>query len=620
MLRTLLLVTLLAGLGAAELRLARIFSDHQVLQAGIPCPIWGWAAPGATIAASFGDLRGEAVAEADGRWRINLDPMDASAEPRRLVVTSGGAEVALEDVLVGEVWLCAGQSNMARSVASERRQYPQLPLGQTDLPLIRYVQVPAYASAAPLDDLDPAAQGAAAWCPVSAETAEASMASPFYFARALQLELGVPVGLVQVAVSGTTQTAWCARAVLDVVGADDGLTWATRFEQAEAALAKRKGPFTTWAGYETLDAAWHADPQGRWPGGLPAANFPSVLYHTQIHPLAPLAFRGALWNQGEGGPSHNYGHRLHAMVAQWRQRFGHDFHFVFSSLGRATTSGPPLDPVIRSFYRSAVNARLGEAQAAFGTSGTWVDIADLGNSDTHWGRKDEAGQRYADAALARVYGSARSFTGPQLVAADIVTGRAELRFAHTGDGLVYAPSIDGISGFVLQVGAELRWIAPSAVEAERLVFEDAAITADAIIAYAQHPNPHETLFNRDGFPAAIFQAGEGKLRYGKDARQLVEPVEPTGKARLHVAEVRASHVIVGVVRDAIAARVHLPTAWSGAKVFRGGQQEPAAIEEADGARFVTVRLDPTQAPVVVTDATADSATIAAATAAAEERF
>lgn len=627
--RLVFLLALVTAASAADLRLAKVFQDHAVLQTGMPAPIWGWAEPGATISVAFAGQTVTATAGENGRWQATLAPLAVATTPANLVVTSGDRTLTCADVLVGEVWLCAGQSNMARSFDNEAAEYPQLKerRGTTDLPLLRAFRLPAYASATPRDDIDPATQGSASWAVCSDATAGSIFASPFFFAQRLTAERGVPVGLIQVAVSGTTQTAWCAPEVLDACAAggvdpsyDQALT------QAEAGLVRAKAPFATWAAFEEVDAAWHADPKGRWPGGLPACQFPGVLFHAQILPLAPLAFRGALWNQGEAGPSNGYARRLHAMVQDWRKRFGHDFHFIFSSLGRGSSTPPPLEPVLGSFYRSAVTHQLGEAQTLFGDSGTWVDIADLGNSETHWGRKDAAGRRYADAALSRVYGKSVDFSGPLLVETTAAPGRWTLRFTRSGGGLRYAASLGGATGFVLQQGEESRWIAPVEVTADTLVFADEALDQPAtIIAYGRHPNPHETLHGGSGLPASAFVAGEAAPRLGKDTAPWISLVDG-GKAKLHVAEVRATYVVVSAIQlrgeGTATVQMTLPQEWDGvaARDADGGPVEISALGGGDQPPGVRVTVTVGGPAVVIASGDLDDATWALALAAATERF
>lgn len=628
--RVALLVALVsATIHAADLRLAQSFQDHAVLQTGMPVPVWGWAEAGATVTVAFAGQTVSATAGGSGRWQATLAPLAVATTPGDLVVTSGGQTLTCGDVLVGEVWLCAGQSNMARSFDNEAAEYPQLKerQGTTDLPLLRAFRLPAYASATPRDDIDAATQGSATWTVCTAQTAGSIFASPFFFAQRLIAERGVPVGLVQVAVSGTNQTAWCAPEVLDTLAAAGvGPSYDQAFTQAEAGLVRSKTPFTTWEAFAKVDADWHADPQERWPGGLPACQFPGVLFHAQILPLAPLAFRGALWNQGEAGPANGYARRLHAMIQDWRARFGHDFHFIFSSLGRGSSTPPPLEPVLGSFYRSAVTHQLGEAQQLFGDSGTWVDIADLGNCETHWGRKDAAGQRYANAALTRVYGTPADFSGPLLEEVVTAPGRWTLRFARSGGGLRYAAALGGATGFVLQQGDESRWIAPVEVTADTLVFADEALDhPTTIIAYGRHPNPHEAFFGGSGLPASAFVAGEAAPRLGKDPAPWIRLVDG-GKAKLHVAEVRATYVVVSAIQLRGTGTVHVemtPQAgWDGLAVrdAHGDRVDVFATAGGNEPSKIRIALTVGGPAVVIASGDLDEATWALALAAAKERF
>lgn len=624
-----LFCVLVGAIPAAELRLAHLFQDHMVLQADLPVPIWGWAEPGSTVQVRFATQEQSATGDDSGRWEVRLAAMPSDGRGQTLEVRCGDATLVRQDVVVGEVWLCTGQSNMARDLRTEAGQYPPLAarLGDHDLPQIRFIRYPQAPSDTPREEIDPVTQGNAAWTVCSPETAPSSMASPYFFARRLHAELGVPVGLIQVAVSGTTQTAWCAPEVLDACAAAnprDSITYAAALRQAEAALTRNKSTFPNWDAFRAADQAWRANPVGRRPLDMTIANFPGVLYHSQIHPLAPFVFRGAMWNQGEGGPMEAYGSRLHAMVTQWRQRFGHDFHFLVSSLGRSTTATPPLQPDVALFYRSAVNAQLRAAQQAFADSGTWVDIADLGNTDTHWGQKDVAGHRYADAALARVYGKPRAFSGPLLDTVEHQAGRIQLRFTRTDGGLVYAPSIDGISGFVLEVDGAKHWLAPSAVTDDTLTFADERITADAQLAYGYHPNPHETLHNGAGYPASMFRIGSGNVPMSSKSPSFLR-LTAKSPAKLHIAQVRAQSVVVSAVQSRGKGEVDVsfqaPKDWAGLRLVQGNRDEIVPLTTGtDDMRSAVLKLTINAEPVVLCDTAADPSAVDAARTAAKERF
>jgi sialate O-acetylesterase len=360
--RLLLLLALLSVIvpvSAAELRLAQPFQNHMVLQRQMPVPVWGWTDPSKTVTVKLGDQSATATSDGTGYWCAKLPAMEANSTGQTLTVTDGAKTITLNDVLVGEVWFCAGQSNMARPLKEEMIENPQAPkefyTTDLDYPLVRFINYPNAASDTPLTDMDPVIDGKAAWQPFSATTSGDSMVMAFFFGRSLFKDLQVPVGLVQIAVSGTTQTAWAPKDVLDSVKADGArtFTYDDCFDAQEKALAAGKDPYKSWADWKTAEAAWRANPTGRWPGSLTILDYPGVLYNALVHPLAPMAFRGMIWHQGEAGPAPMYGARMVAMVNAWRKDYGQNFWFITGTMTRFTTKGPPLVPAAESL-RSGV--------------------------------------------------------------------------------------------------------------------------------------------------------------------------------------------------------------------------------------------------------------------------
>ena len=180
---------------AETLRLPSIISDHMVLQRDKPVAIWGWAEPGSEVTVGFKDQTATARADDAGKWRVDLEPLTADASPAQLTVSSGDQTLTVDDILVGEVWLCSGQSNMEWPV--HRSDNPDDEIAAADWPLIRHIKAPHRPSMKPMDDID------AEWAVCSPETAGHFTAVGYYFARKLHKELDVPVGLVNASWGGT---------------------------------------------------------------------------------------------------------------------------------------------------------------------------------------------------------------------------------------------------------------------------------------------------------------------------------------------------------------------------------------------------------------------------------
>ena len=597
-------------------RLAHVFQDQMVLQRGVPVPIWGWAEPGTDVTVTVAGQRHETVTGEDGYWRVDLKPLTVSSEGLTLTASAGDQHLEFDDILVGEVWLCAGQSNMDWLLSKVLQHYPQLAkrLGTTDLPRMRFIRYRQYASTEPLKDMEPGVHGSAAWKPVTAETARVSMALPFFFGRELHQELDVPVGLIQVAEGGTSQTAWSPRAVIDQVVAETGseLTYEYLIEKAEKMLEKYNAPVTNWEEYVEVDRAWRAGAEGRRRVAL-AKWFPCVLFNAQIHPLAPFAFRGIIWHQGEGGPNQEHEQRMVALVNNWRELFERDFLFVWGGLSRHTDFPPPTTPITSLSYRARRNFQFLRAQKMFGYGGksAFCDFYDLGNFNTHFGQKDKAGDRFARAALARAHGKDVMFTGPQLIESGLSPGEIRLTFAHAGGGLMYRPSFDGITGFILKNGDTSTWIEPANVGHDTLTFTDKGITAESELYYGFHYNPHETLFNKAGFPASLFQvpeAPEPRVSGGYPSRWhgpqhvgLVEFVkEPPKNVKMSVTHARRHVYIFGIeqrlydkkrLSDAYRMQLYVPSEWDDIRVEHKGKPIEVSETKTHSGGQRTIDLD-----------------------------
>lgn len=600
-LRPLLILFVSAGscyslTASAALRPARIFQDHMILQREKSVPVWGWADPGAGVKIAFAGQEKQGRADTEGYWRVALDPLTASASGSPLTITSGTETHTLVDVLVGEVWLCAGQSNMARPLQNDAFDYPRFKEYQkdADYPLIRFFACPTYASTTPQTDLDPAVQAGAKWQILSPSNSAQVMSIPFFFAKDLTNKLKIPIGLIQVAVSGTPLTSWMAKETFDDMAAKlPGLPdYQQSFAESEVKLDKSKQAFKNWAQFQAAESAWKANPTGQWPGSNPSIpDFPSVLYNGLVHPLAPFALEGVLWHQGESGPGPKHSELLMAMVQQWRKLFGQDFYFIWGTLTRSTATPPALEPSLNP-HRGTINEEFLLASQTFGPGGraVLVNFYDLGNASTHWAEKMEAGHRMAGAALSQVYGRKDIvFTGPELVSATIEGPVVRAKFRHIGGGLVYEPSVNGISGFVIAGGgAELRW-ANVAIEGDTVVFSHPDVPKPTNVYYGWDSNPHETLFNREGYPAMGFRAvSRTAFTKGNPGEPFVELVTPVPRMNLNISHVRRNGFLITVgqpkTSGSTPVRVRVPAEWEGATVTIGGQ--PVAVRPIAGGRVL----------------------------------
>ncbi|WP_157947704.1 sialate O-acetylesterase [Abditibacterium utsteinense] len=470
---------------ATGLSLNPLFSDHMVLQREAPVPVWGMAAAGAVVSVVFGGQTQTAKADAKGQWRLTLAALDASSVPRELGISCGKERLALHDVLVGDVWLCAGQSNMQAWVAGTDVE----PLvASADVPSIRVFLVDVTATEQPQTRFR---QGqppimvpvqrekmdfyGLKWIPSSQQDAPWFSAVTYAFGRALHTRTGVPVGLITAALGGTRAQAWTPREALEQ-------------EPSLRNLVAR--PAT--------ELGDNARPCG--------------LYNGSIAPLQPFALKGIVWYQGESDAddfeqAQNYRQLLPALVQGWRRAWMSEIPFLIVQL---PAFGPaPSAPV------DAPWAWLREAQLATVAGLPQTDLVvsvDTGSMDNlHPPTKKIIGDRLAQMALAP---STIKFNGPHLNCFKIQGGQVALRFAGVGEQLITQEVVRGkdrvlaqtVSGFEV-CGADGKFVAAEAsiVRENRVLVSSSQVPEPIAVRYGWAGFPECNLFSSDGWPASPFR-------------------------------------------------------------------------------------------------------------------
>jgi len=496
-LTAILVLAAIASIAQAKVKLPSILSDNMVLQQGRPVTIWGWAEPGEKITvelnrrflppaaeeeaetASFGNhawtttrVETARTADARGRWRMELDALEPG-EPFTLTITdSAGEKTTIKNILIGEVWLCSGQSNMEMRVDQCNNAKDEIAAAQH--PEIRFFQVRNATADRPQRDC----QGG--WVVCSPETIGRCTAAGYYFANELLEELDVPVGLIQSDWGGTPAEAWTSRQAL----------------AAEPSLAP-------------LLARWQvAIRRDRRQARSPPR--PANLYNAMIAPLLPCSIRGAIWYQGESNVGRAYQYRtlFPAMIADWRARFNQpDLPFGFVQIAPFTYTGRnnQVDP--------RWCAELREAQLLTLKSVPHTGMAvtmDIGNpKNIHPTNKQDVGHRLAVWALATVYGKNRVYSGPIYRSMAVERDRIRLWFDHVGSGLA---SRDGkaLSHFTI-AGADMKFHPATArIDGPTVVVASDEVKAPAAVRFAWHETAEPNLMNQEGLPASPFRTDEEK--------------------------------------------------------------------------------------------------------------
>jgi sialate O-acetylesterase len=506
LLPTLIVFTLTVSvLNLRALELPTIFSDHMVLQQGQPLPVWGRAEAGSTVTVAFGKQSVDAVADADGKWLATLAPETASAEPATLQVRSGQKEVSFKDVLVGEVWLCSGQSNMQLTV-QESLNADLTALGGSK-PLLRLYLVDRVASTTPRFSAN------ATWTATDSKTISAFSAAGFYFGSVLQSTLGVPVGLIAASWGATPAIAWTRPAVLDkhplliqrVAEWEEGMKKfpeqfvAYQAKCAEWNQANGKPPdakVDQWT-YPNAPKPPPYDPNG--------SNRPGNLANGMLATVAPFAIRGAIWYQGENDTDwvpEKYDERLGVMVDDWRIWWNNPslaFGVVQLASHMQPVDGPSDDPW----------AKLRESQRRFVRKDPHAGLAvaiDVGEANSiHPFNKEAVGQRLARWALADVYKKISLRGGPEPIEATF-EAVVKIRFESVGGGL-WAFNGDPLEGFTLAGADGVFHAAKAEIKGKDTVeVSSPSVPAPQTVRYAWAKNPRgANLTNKQRLPAGPFE-------------------------------------------------------------------------------------------------------------------
>jgi sialate O-acetylesterase len=506
---SLLLVVAVCQSGLAAPLLSPLFQNHAVLQRDKPTPIWGTATPGEAVVVEFRSQRREATADETGRWLVTLDAMPASAEPATLRVTSSAGAARADNVLVGEVWFCAGQSNMAWTVQNSLN--PEQELAAADYPQIRYFRVRGQPAQQPQRD-DPKL---GAWLIARSGTRsggdDATMTRAFgavsyFFAREIHRRLNVPVGVINSSVGGTRIEAWTALTTLEQSPAWPSVQarWQQRLDAHPAAMDRYQRELAEYE--QKAKAAREAGTEPprppRKPEGFGSRWMPAGLYNGMVHPVAPLAIRGFLWYQGEANaPQHgDYTSQLTDLITQWRAEFGQgDLPFYFVQLPNLHMRTDPTQQMW-AWQREAQQRALVTPHTAMAVT---IDVGEPDN--VHPRNKQEVGRRLALLALRRVYGQDVIDSGPIFQRAVVQGDSMLVTFTHD-EGLTLAPG--GQGAFELAGDDRVFHPAVATLDGTTLRVRSAQTPAPVAVRYAWKNNPSSVISNGAGLPAGPFRSDD----------------------------------------------------------------------------------------------------------------
>lgn len=477
------------GRAIAEVRLPAIIGSGMVLQQESDVPLWGWAAPGTAIRVQADWLSEPATttATAAGEWSVRLRTPKAGG-PYKLTI-DGDNTVTLEDVLIGEVWICSGQSNMEWSVGLVYgpgvENYADV-IRAANHPDIRLFDVENAVAVKPARDCN------GKWQRCTPETLPPFSAIGFFFGRRLHEELHVPIGLIGSNWSGTPAEAWTSEATMSGVP-----KLAAHYADDLALVAKERAHSRRRVGL----AGTQLPP--RPPLAAIGPNTATTLYNGMIAPLVPFGIRGVIWYQGESNRNAARLYRIlfPAMISDWRRSWAQgDFPFYYVQIAPFAYGGDVGE-----------SAEVREAQRltlAVPNTGMVVTL-DIGNPrDIHPGHKDEVGRRLALCALAKTYGQEGLVcSGPLYRSMDIEDNRIRLHFDNIGAGLV---SRDGkpLTCFTI-AGAERHWVpAVAEIDGGDVLVSSEQVSHPVAVRFAWGTADEPNLSNREGLPASSFSTDD----------------------------------------------------------------------------------------------------------------
>ena len=484
-----------------------VISDHAVLQRDVGLPLRGTARPHTAVTITFGPDQWTVQSDAQGVWQVTLGPFVAGGPHNLSIATADGGTRIVRDLLVGDVWVCAGQSNM--EMALQDSAGGPAAAAVASLPRLRLLKVPPTSTLEPQTDLPTGSQ----WQLCDPAAAAGFSAIGFYFGRQLLDHANVPIGLIQAAVSNTPGEAWMAMDQLQ-----DDPDFAPIFDRWRRSLAVYPDPAGVYA-----KAFWEWDAQtdqaeraGRpIPGAHPKLIgpghiwTPAGLWNGMIAPLTAVPIRGVIWYQGAGAPERAFQYRklFRQLIRDWRRAWGvGDFPFLF--LQEANFGPKRADPGEHSWaeLREAQQLALAEPCTAMGVA---LDVGEEQN--IHPVQKQPLGDRLARAARALVYGEKIPWSSPFFQSMEREGARIRLRFTATYGRLTTVAG-SRPTGFSVSPGAvdfsaghrNFVW-ADAQIEGDAVVVGSDRVPAPVAVRYSWAQNPAGNIVNAIGLPLAPFR-------------------------------------------------------------------------------------------------------------------
>ncbi len=499
-----LIILLLTGIGTtwADVRLPAIFGDHMVLQRNQAIRIWGWADAGEEVSVTLGQDTQTATANSVGKWQVTLGEK-ACGDPMTLTI-NGNNTLALKNVVMGEVWICSGQSNMQLSFQNNVTN-KEAEVAAADYPDIRLITVPRKTAKMPQDDFE------GQWAPCSPESVKSFSTVGYFFGRILHKEMNVPVGLISTNWGGTRVEAWTSMGDLKQLPAAGPVL--DRWHE----MCTAYNPVKVQTQYEQALKKWEQDTAkakaenkkaprkpGKQSDPRMSPHHPANLYDGMIAPLVPLSVRGAIWYQGESNVARAYQYRelFPLMIQNWRRDFQNpDMPFGFVQLAPYNYGGDRGDAL----------PELWEAQVLtlntlknIGMAVT-TDIATVNN--IHPPNKQDVGKRLGLWALATIYGKRIVYSGPLYHGYEKHGNAMSISFTHVGSGLTTSDNKPP-SHFMIAGADKTFHPAMAEIVGSRIMVSSDLVKDPVAVRFAWSNTAEPNLKNKEGLPASPFRTDD----------------------------------------------------------------------------------------------------------------
>lgn len=537
-----------------------LFTDGMVLQRDAVLPIWGTAAPGEEVTVEFSGQKKTSKADEKGFWMVKLDPVTASSSPSEMTISAGGSQTKVSNVLVGDVFLAGGQSNMGSPLFAAHNAAEVLPQATDDK--LRFFNVTKKTAAEPQTDVE------GQWKASDPTNAKDFSAVAYFFAIEIRKSANVPVGIVTAPWGGTPIETWMS---LDSIKAPPALTNViAKWDKAQEDYAKVKADPKLVSDYEAKLEQWkkevypsfteatktyNADkaagkpvgekPKPAWeepinpdpmapPSPSRRPSTPSVSYNAMIAPLSPLALKGVLWYQGEAnaGRGMEYRELFPRMIQGWRKQWGVDFPFLFVQLPMNGKDPVPVAKDGEPFLREAQLMTLSEPKTAMAIT---IDIGDPNN--VHPGDKIDVGKRLSLLARRDIYGEKIDASGPLYQGFKVEGDKVRVSFKETAKGLkpgqapwcakgVEPLPTDKLVGFVI-AGSDGNWVeADAVIEGNDVIVSSKSVTNPVAVRYGWAHSPRCNLYNSEGLPASTFRTDDSQSGPGATNPSATNPAAP----------------------------------------------------------------------------------------------